>query len=77
MISKIWSCTENSGLNKIVTKCFQRNLQNIKTRSAYTNDNLYFREWIVEGYNTCTGYRQSYYKNNPIKESRYKIDFKT
>ena len=41
MIHKIWSHTENSGLNRVVTKCFQRNLQQVDTKSAYIGDKLY------------------------------------
>ena len=75
MINKIFSHTEMSGLNKVVTKSFQRDLQHIDTKSAYINDKLYFREWIIKEFNRIRKYSQVYNNGKPIKNCSSKIDY--
>ena len=75
MISRIWSHTETSGLNKIVTKSFQRGLQQVDTKSAYINDKLYFREWIIKEFNRIKKISQAYNNGIPFKNCRSQIDY--
>ena len=75
MISRIWSHTETSGLNKIVTKSFQRGLQQVDTKSAYINDKLYFREWIIKEFNRIKKIFQAYNNGIPFKNCRSQIDY--
>ena len=74
MIHRIWSHTENSGLNRVVHKSFQRGLQQVDTKSAYIGDKLYFREWIIKEFNRIQKFSQSYNNGIPFKNSRHKID---
>lgn len=75
MIYKIWSHTETSGMNKVVTKCFQRGLQQVDTKSAYINNKLYFREWIIKEFNRIRKMSQAYNNGVPFKNSRSNIDY--
>ena len=75
MINKISSNIARSGTSTLVTKSFQRNLQQIDTKSGYIGNRLYYREWIVKGYNKAVKYFQSYNsKGIPFKNSSQKID---
>lgn len=74
MINKINEFVERSGNNKLVTKQFQRGLQSVNTKSAYINDKLYYREWIIREYNKFVKYIQSYNNGIPFKNSRHKLD---
>ena len=73
-ISKINEYIDRSGANKVVTKYFQRGLQNIETRSAYIGDKLYYRDWTIRGFKKVTKYFQSYNNGIPFKNSRHKLD---
>ena len=75
MIHKIGSHTETSGTNKVVTKCFQRGLQQVDTKSAYINDKLYFREWIIKEFNRIRKISQVYNNGVPFKNLRTNIDY--
>lgn len=75
MIHRIWSQTEISGLNKVVTKCFQRGLQQVDTKSAYINDKLYFREWVIKEFNRIRKISQAYNNGVPFKNCRSNIDY--
>lgn len=75
MIDKIWSHTETSGMNKVVTKCFQRGLQQVDTKSAYINDKLYFREWIIKEFNKIRKISQAYSNGVPFKNGRTNMDY--
>ena len=74
MIHKIFSHTDISGSNRVVTKCFQRGLQQVDTKSAYIGDKLYFREWIIKEFGRIQKFFQSYNNGVPCKNSRHKID---
>ena len=75
MIHKIGSHTETSGTNKVVTKCFQRGLQQVDTKSAYINDKLYFREWIIKEFDRIRKISQVYNNGVPFKNLRTNIDY--
>ena len=75
MISKIGSRINNIGNHKIVVKDFQRNLDHVQTRSGYINGELYFRKWIIKGYNKWVEYMQAYHNGIPFKNARNKIDY--
>ena len=75
MIDKIISRTYTTGKHKTVVKEFQRGLDQVQTRSSYVNDQLYFRKWIIKGYNKAVEYMQAYHNGIPFKGSRSKIDY--
>ena len=75
MIDKIISRTYTTGKHKTVVKEFQRGLDQVQTRSSYVNDQLYFRKWIIKGYNKAVEYMQAYHNGIPFKGSRNKIDY--
>lgn len=77
MINRIYAHTETSGLNKVITKCFQRGLQQIDTKSAYIDNKLYFRAWVIREFGKLTKYSQVYFNGAPFKDSRSKIDYYT
>ena len=75
MIHKISSSVTKSGSAELVTKHFQRNLQQVQTKSGYINGRLYYREWIIREYKKAVKYFQSYQKNGiPFKNSMCKLD---
>ena len=74
MLSKINQYVDKSGMNTIVTKYFQRGLQNIETRSAYIDGKLYYRDWTIREFKKMTKYFQSYNNGIPFKNSRHKLD---
>ena len=75
MINKVGSNIIRSGGAELVIKHFQRNLQQIQTKSGYIDGRLYYREWIVKEYKKAVKYFQSYQKNGiPFKNSRHKLD---
>ena len=64
-----------SGGAELITKHFQRNLQQVDTKSGYINGRLYYREWIIREFNKAIKYFQSYQKNGiPFKNSMCKLD---
>lgn len=75
MIRKIIQKVEapTIGNHKIITKVFQRGLETIKTRSAYINDKLYYRDWTLSSHNKKRVIKQSYNAGHPIKGSRLDI----
>ena len=78
MIQKIAQRISKCGNHKLVTKHFQRNLDDVKTKSAYVDNKLYYREWIVEGYNKAVRYFQTYSRKGiPFKHSKGKLDYYT
>ena len=62
-------------MNKVITKKFQRNLQQVDTKSAYINNKLYFREWIVREFDRIQKFSQVYNNGIPFKNLRNKIDY--
>ena len=74
MISKIGQTVETVGLNKVITKTFQRNLDTITSQSAYINDSLYFRRWTINGFNKKQVKFQSYHNGKVIKGSQGGLD---
>ena len=76
MVSRISVNVEKSQFSKVVTKKFQRNLQEIETKAAYYEGSLYYKEWIVKAHGTLKRYIQSYSDNKAIKGSRHIIDYK-
>ena len=75
MLYKINEYIDRSGTNKLITKYFQRRLQNIEIRSAYANDKLYYRDWTIREFRKVIRYFQSYSNEVPCKNSRHKIDY--
>ena len=74
MINKIGQTIEHTGLNKIVRKSFQRNLQTIESTSAYIGDKLYFRGWRINEYKHSRKLSQAYNAGVPIKGSKSVLD---
>lgn len=74
MIDKIVEFVEKSGNNILVTKHFQRGLQDVKTRSAYIGDKLYYRDWTIREFRKTIKFSQSYNSGIPFKNSRHKLD---
>lgn len=75
MLNKITQKVEQVGMNKIIRKTFQRNLQTIETTSAYIDNKLYHRSWHISEYGRKQKFAQSYNAGQPIKNSTYKLDF--
>ena len=75
MIHKITQKVEtfNNNTHKIITKSFQRGLQTIETKSAYIDDKLYYRDWVINSYNKKRVIKQTYNAGHPIKGSRIDI----
>ena len=61
---------ERSNNNKLVTKVFQRGLEMIKTRSAYIEDKLYYRDWTIREHGKKKVIKQTYNAGHPIKGSK-------
>ena len=74
MINKIGQTIEHTGLNKIVRKSFQRNLQTIESTSAHIGDKLYFRGWRINEYKHSRKLSQAYNAGVPIKGSKSVLD---
>ena len=77
MYLKIGQEVITSGLNKTINKIFLRNSQIIRTKTAYNNGKLYYKEWSMEKHaGGITKYFRSYSDNKPIPNSSARIDYK-
>ena len=74
-INKILQNTYTSGATKLVKKVFQRGLQTIECKSAYTKNKLYFRSWKIDEHGKTRSLSQTYSDGKPIKNSRSIIDW--
>ena len=68
--------TISSNNHKLVSKVFQRGLKTIKTKSAYIDNKLYYRDWTISSYNNKRVIKQTYIAGQPVKESKSVIDYK-
>ena len=76
MFARISSSIENAGLNKITTKTFLRNSQEIVTKAAYYDKKLYYKEWVVKEQGRIKHkYMRSFSNNKLIPKSHVKIDY--
>ena len=75
MLSKIGQTIEKSGTNIIIEKTFIRNLKIITSRSAYSNNKLYFRSWRIDAHDRSTKLFQSYDGQKPIPNTQGKLDY--
>lgn len=76
MLEKISQSAVVSGLNKIISKVFLRNSQIVRTKTAYNNGKLYYKEWSIEEHaSSKTKYFRSYLDNKVIKSSQKRVDF--
>lgn len=75
MLNRIGQKIEQVGLNKIVRKTFQRNLQTINSTSAYIDNKLYYRSWEISEYGRKQKFSQSYNAGHPIKGTKSVLDF--
>ena len=76
MYFKIGQDVERSGFHKVIKKIFHRNSQEIKTRTAFFNNRLYYREWnIKENGERITKYLRAYRNGELIPKSHAKIDY--
>lgn len=75
MLNKIGTYFDIMGVNKIVRKTFQRNLQTIRTAEASVNGKVYHKAWEITEYGKPRRIIKMTYDNqgNPIKGS--KIDY--
>jgi hypothetical protein len=48
MLNKISVKIEKMGIAKVIRKSFKRNNENISTVSAYANNQLYYRSWLLD-----------------------------
>ena len=78
MIHKVAQKIETTGINnhKLISKVFQRGLKTIETKSAYTDNKLYYRDWTISSYKNKRIIKQTYIAGQPIKESKSIIDYK-
>jgi hypothetical protein len=78
MIHKVAQKTEtiSSNNHKLVSKVFQRGLKTIETKSAYIDNKLYYRDWTISSYKNKKVIRQTYIAGQPVKESKFIIDYK-
>lgn len=78
MIHRVAQKIETVGSNnhKLISKVFQRGLKTIETKSAYIDNELYYRDWTVSSYNNKRIIKQTYIAGQPIKESKSVIDYK-
>ena len=73
---KISQKVVNSGPNKVIEKEFIRNLQIIRTKTAYNKGKLYYKEWNVQEYSKPEiKYFRSYLNNKVIPNSQAKLDY--
>lgn len=68
--------TISSNNHKLVSKVFQRGLKTIETKSAYIDNKLYYRDWTISSYKNKKVIRQTYIAGQPVKESKFIIDYK-
>ena len=74
MLNRIGQKIEQVGLNKIIRKTFQRNLQTINSTSAYIDNKLYYRSWEISEYGRKQKFSQAYNAGHPIKGSKSTLD---
>jgi len=72
---KIGQSVENTGLNTIIRKSFQRGLQTIEATVAKIGDKTYYKSWVISEYGHKKKISMSYNSGHPIKGSKSVVDF--